>query len=1018
MNLSQITIRRPVLATVMAIAIVLFGAMGLQFLGVREYPAADRPVVSVRAEYPGAGAATIESQMTEPLENEVNTVSGIRTLTSVSREGRATLNVEFALGDDLDRAANDVRDRVSAAMRRLPPDADPPVVEKADADGNPIVFLGISSEERDLLELTEIADNLFRARFQTIDGVARVDIWGSKEYAMRLWLDPDRLAAYGLTPIDVRDAVGRSNVELPSGRVDGDLTELSVRTLSRLGDDPETFDDLILMRNGDDVVRFRDVGYAEVGALNERTLLKRDGVPIVGVVLRPQTGANEVAMVDEFRHRLEQIKREMPEDLEVAVGFDTSEYVRDSIAEVKQTVIVALVLVCLVIFLFLREVRSAFIPLITIPIALTGAFFIMYVAGFTINVLTLLALVLAIGLVVDDAVVVLENIYTKIEKGMGPIEAGDSGIKEIFTAVVATTMALTAVFLPIIFLEGLTGALFREFGVTLAGAVLISSFIALTLTPMLATRILKKHEKLPRFYSATEPFFQALNNGYRRSLEVVLRHRWIALVIMAVSFGGIGVFWNLLPRELAPLEDRGFLVLRVAGPEGANYEYMEDAMNRLDRVIMESVPERDAALSVTSPGFGAATTINSGFVRLPLVPAEERSRSQEEIADSLTRALGGIPEAEIFISQPPTIQTGGRGLPVQFVVQHPNFDRLTDVLDEFMDAARQRPEFAFVNVDLEFSNPEVRVHIDRTRAEALGASVRDIAETLQASLSEQRFGYFLKDGQQYQIIGQMERENRLSPEDLNRFTVRGNGNSAITLDNLVELEESVSPAVLYRFNRFPAATFGGNLASGYTLGDGIAAMREVAEQVLDETYATELAGESREYEDTGTGLLFVFVFALVLVFLVLAAQFESFRDPTTIMLTVPLALVGGFLALWVFGQSLNIFSQVGLIMLIGLITKNGILLVEFANQRKEAGLGLRDAVVDAAARRFRPILMTAISTICGVLPIAVAIGAGAESRMPLGIAVIGGLLVGTVFTLYVVPVAYLSISTERSGRTV
>ena len=1016
MNLSQISIRRPVLSTVMATAIVVFGVMGFQYLGVREYPAAERPIITVSTIYPGASASVVESQITEPLENEVNTVAGVRTLTSASREGRSTLTVEFSLGDDLDRAANDVRDRVAAAMRRLPPDVNPPIVVKADADGDPIVFLNVSSEQRDLLELTEIADNLFRTRLQTIEGVARVDIWGSKEYAMRLWLDPDRLAAYGLTPLDVRDVISRANIELPSGRVDGELTELTVRTLTRLGDDPEAFADLVLKQEGDRTVRMSDVARAEIGPLNDRTILKRDGVSMVGVVLRPQTGANEVAIVDEFYRRLEQIKQDLPEDLAVAIGFDTSSFVRQSIAEVKQTIFIALALVCLVIYFFLREVRSAVIPLITIPIALVGAFFIMYLSGFTINVLTLLALVLAIGLVVDDAVVVLENIYTKIEGGMDPITAGDRGIREIFTAVVATTLALTAVFLPIIFMDGLTGVLFREFGVTLAGAVIISSFIALTLTPMLATRILKKHDRMPRFYAFTEPFFQFLNRSYRNLLGLVLAQRWIALLIMAGSLGGIALFWHVLPRELAPMEDRDLLVMRVMGPAGANFDYMERVMSEVDRRILEEIPERSAIISVTSPGFGAGTTINSGFTRLALQPQRERERGQAEIAAHLSRVVREIPEAEIFVSQPATIRTGGRGLPVQFVVQHPNFERLTESMGDFLNTARGRPEFAFVNVDLEFNNPEVRVEIDRARAAALGVSVRDIAETLQAALSEQRFGYFLREGQQYEIVGQVERENRVTPYDLHRLTVRGADNSTITLDNLITLEESVAPSVLYRFNRFPAATFGANLAPGFTLADGIAAMQDVAGSVLDDSFTTELAGESREYEETGAGLLYVFLFALLLVFLVLSAQFESFRDPATIMLTVPLALVGGFLALWVFGQSLNLFSQIGLIMLIGLITKNGILLVEFANQKKEAGLSLREAIEEAAARRFRPILMTAISTIFGVLPIALALGAGAESRVPLGIAVIGGLIVGTLFTLFVIPAAYLTIASPHSNR--
>ena len=1016
MKPAEFFIQRPVFTTVLSIVVVLFGVIGFRYLGVREFPNAQRPIISVRSTYPGAGATVIENQITERLEEEVNTVSGIKSLTSVSREGRATLTVEFEIGDDLDRAANDVRDRASAAVNQLPEDADPPTVEKSDADGDPIVFLNIKSDQRSLLELTEIADNLFKPRFETIDGVGRVDIWGDKEYSMRLWLDPDRMLAYGVTPTDVRLALARTNVELPSGRLEGARVDLNVRTLSRLRDDPETFNNLIIRGNGNDVVRLRDIGRAEIGPLNERTILKRDGVPMVGVVLRPQSGANQIEIVDEFYRRLETIKPELPADLQLGIGFDTSEYIRDAVREVEVTVLLALALVCLTIFAFLREWRSALIPLITIPIALTGGFFIMYLGGFSINILTLLAMVLAVGLVVDDAVVVLENIYTKIEAGMPPREAAMAGLREIFAAVVATTLALVAVFAPIVFLGGLTGVLFQEFGITLAGVVVISSVVALTLTPMLGSRMLKKHDTQPWLWRRTEPFFAWLNEVYRDTLQAFLDVRWLAIPIMAGCLGLSYWLWNLMPSELAPTEDRGLLILSVSGPQGSNFNYMEEIMDQLDRLVLENVPEAEAMISVTSPGFGASTTVNSGFARLVLVPSGERDRTQDQIATDLGQRVKAIPGAEISVRQPATISVGRRGLPVQFVVQNQEFRKVVDVLPDFLARAREREEFAFVNVDLEFTSPELEVDIDRNRAESLGIRVADIAETIRAALSGQRFGYFLKNDQQYEIIGQLERAGRNAPLDLNRLSVRNDRGALVSLDNVASFREQSTPPVLYRFNRFPSATFSANLAGDYTLGQGIEAMREVADELLNDSFTTALDGQSREFQETGQSLGFVFGLALALVYLVLAAQFESFRDPFTIMLTVPLALTGGLLALWYTDQTLNIFSQIGLIMLVGLVTKNGILLVEFANQRRREAGSLREAVEQAAAARFRPILMTTISTILGTLPIALALGSGAQSRIPLGVAVIGGLVVGSLLTLFVIPAAYISLASPMKDE--
>ncbi len=1005
MTLYALSIRRPVLATVFSLAIILFGVLGFTRLGVREYPAVDPPIISVSTSYRGANADVIDAQITEPLEEQINGIDGIRTLTSSSSDGSSNITVEFDLGTDLERAANDVRDRVSRAVGNLPPDADPPRVAKADADGDPIVFLNIASDERSLLELSDIAENLFKERLQTISGVARVDIWGEKRWAMRLWLDPARLAAYQLTPLDVQRALTAQNVELPTGQIEGESVALTVRTMGRL-QTVEEFENLIVKRTGDRLVRLGDVGRAELGAENDRTVLKRDGTPMVGVVLRPLPGANYVAIADEFYERLEPIKADMPADLRLGIGFDQTTQIRASISEVQQTIFLALGLVILVIFLFLRDWRTTLVPIVVIPISLVGAFAVMWLFGFSINILTLLALVLAIGLVVDDAIVVLENIYAKIEAGNEPIPAGIIGTKEIFFAVIATTLALVSVLLPIVFLDGLVGRLFREFGLVLMGAVVISSFVALTLAPMLATKLLKKRAVQPWFYRKTEPFFVWLTEGYRRSLEAFVARRWAAPLAFVLSIVLVVVIFRSLPEELAPLEDRSGLRMFATAPEGATFDYMDTFVDSMIGVVEEEVPETAALITVTSPGFGGRST-NSAFARLSLVPPAERERSQQAIADALGTAVGRLTGARTFVSQEPTISVGrGGGLPVQYVLQAPSFAALEATLPEFMSRAQQSDAFAFVDVNLKFSKPELRVEIDRARAEKVGVSVRDVAQTLQLALAESRLGFFVRNGQQYQIISQVERGDRNETIDLTNLYVRASTGEPVPLDGLVSVREESAPPQLYRYNRFVSATVSAALAPGTTLEDGLDAMDAVAAEVLPESFSTTLAGESRDFRESSGSVLFVFLLALLMIYLVLAAQFESFRDPFTILLTVPLALAGALLFLWYFGQSLNIFSQIGIVMLVGLVTKNAILIVEFANQRRAAGRSIREASLDAAAARFRPILMTTASTILGTLPIALALGAGASSRMPMGIAIIGGLIVGTGLTLYVIPAVY------------
>lgn len=1013
MSLSSISIRRPVLATVFSIVILLFGIIAFSYLPVREYPAVDPPIITVSTSYIGANADVIESQITEPLEDQINGIAGIKNLTSVSREGRSTITVEFELSIDLETAASDVQSRVGRAVGNLPPDTDPPVVTKADANARPIVFFNIKSDSRNLLQLTDIADNYFKERVQTIPGVSNVQIWGDKTYSMRLWLDPMKLAAYDLTPLDIRNALTSENVELPSGRIEGQLTELTVRTMGRMTS-VEEFNNLIVKQTNGSTIRLRDIGYAELGPQNERTILKRDGIPMVGVVLIPQPGANQIEIADEFYRRVANIEKDLPADIETATGFDTTTYVRASIDEVKQTIFIAFLLVITIIFLFLRDWRTTLIPVLVIPIALIGAFFVMYIAGFSINVLTLLAIVLAIGLVVDDAIVVLENIYSKIEAGQEPIVAGIIGSKEIFFAVIATTAALVSVFMPILFLGGITGRLFREFGIVIAGAVIISSFVALTLTPMLSTKLLKQRETHNRFYNATEPFFVAINKAYKSSLERFMRKRWISLAIILLSGGMIYMFANYLPKEIAPLEDRSRVRMFAQAPEGASYEYMDNYMDRLVRMVQDSVEEADAVISVTSPGFGASSSVNSGFGFAILKDPAERDKSQMDVADELSELVTTLSGAQTFVSQEQTIGSSRGGLPVQYVLQNQNFERLKEVIPQFLEEVRQNPTFGYQDVDLKFNKPELQVAIDRDRAQALGVSVRDIAQTLQLSLSGQRFDFFIMNNKQYQVIGQVGRSDRDEPIDLKSLYVRNNQGRLIQLDNLVKVAEQSSPPQLFRFNRYASATISASLVPGKTIADGIDAMDEIAGRVLDETFSTSLSGPSRDYVDSSSSLLFIFILALALVYLVLSAQFESFRDPFTIMLTVPLALAGALLSMWYFNQTLNVFSQIGMIMLIGLVTKNGILIVEFANQRQRQGLSIQEAILDASAARFRPILMTSISTVLGILPIALALGAGAESRTSMGIAVIGGLIIGSLLTLYVIPAMYSLLSPVKS----
>jgi hydrophobe/amphiphile efflux-1 (HAE1) family protein len=1017
-TLAEISIRRPVFTIVMSILITLFGVIGLTELGVREYPSVDPPTISITTAYAGAAAEVVQAQITEPIEEALNTVAGIQTLTSNSREGASQVTAEFSLDTNLETAASDVRDQLARAVRYLPPDVNPPILNKADADSTPILGLALSSNTRTQLELGAYANTL-KERLQTVPGIASVDQPAEKRYAMRLWMDPEKLSAYNLSPLDVRAAIARENIELPSGRIEGESIELPVKTLSRLNT-PADFSALIVKRTADSVVRFRDIGYVEIGPANERSALKTGDTPIAGLYFKQQPGANQIEIVDALRARLDQIRKEIPDDIKVDVAYDNTEYVRRSLHEVTETIFIAFALVVLVVFAFLREWRTTLIPVIAIPVSIIGTFAIIHAAGFSINTLTLLGIVLSIGLVVDDAIVVLENIYAKIEAGAAPLDASIAGTKEIFFAVVSTTLTLAVVFLPLLFMGGLSGRLFREFGVTIAGAVLISALVALTLTPMLSSRLLRANHGRGWLFVKTEPFFRALEQGYERSLAGFLRRTWVPVAVLAGAAALIVLFANLLPRELAPMEDRGRVWVRATGLEGIGYEYMQSRTDELARATAELVPE--AHLMMTQvPGMGGGPgvqgAVNSGFVRVFLKDKSERERTQAQIADSLRVLQKRFTGVRVNITQEASVgERRANETGVRFVVQAVDLPVLEEALPKFLAAARDHEVFTFVDSDLKFSKPEVRVTLDREKAQAVGISALDIAQTLQASLSGQRFGYFIHEGKQYDVIGQLTRDFRSRPDDLGNIAVRSlGGTEMVRLDNLVSFSESSSPPELYRYNRYSAATVSGTLAPGRTLADGIAAFREVASATLDERFTTSLSGAARDFEESSSSLGWVFALALLLIYLVLAAQFESFIDPLVILLTVPLALAGALFALWYFNQTLNIFSQIGLIMLVGLVTKNGILIVEFANQRLAAGAGSAlPAVLEAAAARLRPILMTTLATVLGILPIAVAFGAGAESRMSMGIAVIGGLVCGGALTLFVIPAMYVLMRRRRA----
>jgi multidrug efflux pump len=1014
MSLSTTSIRRPVFTIVINLLIVLFGIIGYTFLGVREFPSIDPAQVSIRTNYTGANSDIIESQITEPLEKAINSIDGIRNVTSSSTQGSSNITIEFNLNKDLEEAANDVRDKVSQAIRELPKDIDaPPVVSKADANGDAIISMTVQSDTRNPLELSDYAENVISQRLETIPGVSGVQIWGEKRYAMRLWIDPVKLASYGCTISEVRNALNKQNVELPSGKITGANTELTVKTVGNLST-PEEFNNIIIRSDGEKIVRYSDIGTAVLGPENLETKMTQSGLPLVGVAIVPLPGANYLDISKKFYKEFEALKRDLPKDIKLNIALDTTYFVEKSVIEVAETLGISIILVILIIFLFFRDWAIAFRPLIDIPVSLIATFFIMWLFGFSINVLTLLAIVLATGLVVDDGIVVTENIFKKVEEGMTPIEAAIKGSNEIFFAVISISITLAAVFLPVIFLEGFVGRLFREFGVVIGAAVLISAFVSLTLTPMLNAYLMKSGEqKKSKFYLQTEPYFVKLNKGYADSLERFMKKKWLSFPILIVCFGLIYVFFNLLQKETAPYDDRSSLTMRMNTAEGSTYEYTERFMQEISKLVDDSIPEKKVALVITAPGFSAAP-VNNGFIRIALTEPGNRDRSQKEIAEKLTKMTSKYSEAKISVTEQPTISVNRRGgLPIQYIIQAPNFEKLREKIPLFMEEASKNETFSTTDVNLKFNKPEINVTIDREKAESLGISVIDIAQTLQLSLSGQRFGYFMRNGKQYQVIGQFEQKDRSKPMDLTAMFVKNNKGELIQMDNVVTIEEKSNPPQLYHNNRYMSATVSAGLAPGKSINDGIDAMNEIKAKVLDDSFTTDLGGESRDFVESSSNTSFAFGLALLLIFLILAAQFESFIDPFIIILTVPMAVAGALFSLWLFGQTWNIFSQIGTIMLIGLVTKNGILIVEFANQLREQGKPKFEAIMEAAEARLRPILMTSLAISLGALPIAMSLGAASKSRIGMGVVIVGGTIFSLVLTLFVIPALYLMWSKAR-----
>lgn len=1000
MSVANLSVRRPVLMTVMALVIILLGAFGASNLGVREYPNVDYPLIQVRTSYPGANAAVVEAEVTEILEASINSASGIKALTSTSRDGFSFINIEFETGMDLEAAANEIRDRVSRVRRRLPDDVDEPTVYKSDSDSDPILMVSLVSDKLDPMEVSELANNFVKERLQTINGVSEVAIWGEKRPTVRLWIDPIRLQALGVSGAEMSAALKKGNLELPSGSIEGSETTLSIRTLGRILD-PKAFENIAVKTAEDGtVIRISDVADIHYEPKDTRTGFRRNGKNSITLALMAQPGSNHVEIADEFYKRVEDIRREIPEGVDVLYGRDTSVNIRASIREVVETIFIAFLLVIAIIFAFLREGRTTLIPMVVVPVSVIGSFFVLYLCGFSINVLTLLAMVLAIGLVVDDAIVIVENIYHKIEKGMTPKQAAVAGTNEIFFAVIATSVVLMAVFIPVLALGGTTGLLFREFVAVMIGTVFLSTLCALTLSPMLCSKFLR-HQKQGWFFRVTEPFFDWLNRIYAVLLGGFLRLRILLFPVVAALLAAAYFCFNNMSSEMAPTEDSNAVMVNLSMPEGVT-------LTRTKRMADAFAEEVIGLLDSNEYSEIQAGAWNAGNSRMRLTLNDDKKarRPQSEIARAIQLLGNEYPDLRVMVFEPQSISTQRGGLPVQFVLQAPNIEILRTLVPKFEEEASKSPVFSVVNTNLRFTKPELHIEILRDKANEEGVSVNDIAQAVQLAISDQTYGEFYKDGRQYDIIGAVGYQYRSMPENISMLTVKNRKGELVSLDNFIRFSEQSASPSLPRYNRFSAATIQAGLVPGKTIGDGVEEMRRIAKRLLKDypNVSTALSGSSKEFEESSSGLYIVFLLALALVFLVLAGQFESFRAPFVIFFTVPLALAGALTCLFLTGQTLNIFSEIALILLIALVTKNGILIVEFANQiAANTGCSKLEAARQAAERRFRPILMTSLSTVLGAVPL---ILTGTPSRIAMGIAIAGGLTFATFMTLFIVPAAY------------
>jgi multidrug efflux pump len=989
-----------VFATVMSLVLVLVGLVSYERLSVREYPAIDPPVITVETTYPGASASIVETQVTQVLEDSLAGIEGIDFITSISRQESSQITVTFQLDRNPDYAAADIRDRVGRVRGHLPEEIEEPIIQKREADAQPILYLAFYSATHSELEITDYADRYVRDQLQTIPGVAEVRLFGEREYSMRIWLDPERLAAYQLTPQDVEAALRRQNVEVPSGRIESQQREFTVLAETDLRT-PQQFNDLIIKDANGYLVRLSDVGHAELGALDERRVVRFNGKPAIALGVVKQATANPLDVSEEVRKVLPRITESLPDGMEVKVAHDKSVFIAESIKNVYRTIGEAILLVVLIIFLFLRSVRATLIPLVTIPVSLIGAFALMYAFGFSINTLTLLALVLAIGLVVDDAIVMLENIYRHVENGMTPVKAALVGSREISFAIVAMTITLAAVYAPIGFMTGITGRLFTEFAWTLAGAVIVSGFVALTLSPMMCSKLLRQQSHHNFFYRIIERFLNGITAGYRALLRGALAARPLVLLVgLAVASSSYFLF-TTLKAELAPVEDQGNVITVFRGPEGATIEYTDAYAKKLEEIAL-AVPESDRVFVVSG-----SPTVSQGRVILRVKPWDQRERTQQEIGQSIAPDMVAIPGVTAFPSNPPSLGQHSRSKPINFVIQTSRpYDELEQMVETLMNKARDYPGLVDLDTDLRMNSPQLDIAVDREKAAALGVEVDALGRTLETMLGGRQVTRFKKEGEQYDVVVKIGDIDRQNPDDLRRIYVRGRDNAVIPLSNLITIKETVAPKELNHFNQLRAATVTAQLAPGYSLSDGLAFLEAAAKETLPGTAQIEYAGESREFRDASASMYITFLLALAFIYLVLAAQFESFTDPFIIMLTVPLSVTGALLALWWTGGTLNIYSQVGLVTLIGLITKHGILIVEFANQLRVRGQPMREAVIESATLRLRPILMTTGAMVLGAVPLALATGAGAESRQDIGWVIVGGLLVGTLFTLFVIPVVY------------